>query len=252
MKPRSNYMKRSILLMSLILLVIAGCKKKSKTDTVPPVVIVSGCTDPEAMNYNQNATQNDGSCQFADIFLPMRVGNYWLLQDTVSIPIPGFQTELPINITLDMDKDTVINGKNYFMMTQSIEVINSPIPGGGGLPATRFGYRKDRSGQIYRIVPGDSTEYIFVDYPLEVGKSWEDNSSSPASYSVTGTQLMYVPAINKSVVAWKIAVTSNTTGGTPIDLYFAKDYGVVRQEIQFNVMGFNIGVDAFLQEITLP
>jgi hypothetical protein len=246
-------MKKSIILFALICVSVWGCKKKSKSDDPMPVVIVSGCTDPEALNYNSNATQSDGNCQFADTYLPMRAGNFWTLQDTVIIPIPGFESELPINITLDMDKDTTIAGRKYFMMTQSIEVINSPIPGGGGfIPATRYGYRKDRSGKIYRMIPGDSTEHVFVDYPLEVGKSWEDTSSDPASYVVTGTQFMYVPAINKSVVAWKIAVTSNSTGGTPIDLYFAKDYGVVRQQINFTIMGFNLGVDAFLQEVTLP
>lgn len=238
-----------------LLLVIAfslfvGCKKKDK-DKDDPEPAVLGCNDPAAINYNAAVTQNDGSCQFADKFLPLKMGNTWQLQDTVQVPIPGFELTLPVTVDLNIDKDTVMDGKNYFMMTQSFVVENSPIPVGNVLPATRFGYRTDRTGKIWRKVPGDTEEYLFVNYPLTVGDSWEDQSSSPATYTVTGTQLMWVPAVGKSVTAWKIQVVSGTTGGQPIELYVSKDIGLVRQEIAFNVMGFNIGLDAFLQTIDL-
>jgi len=242
-------MKTSIFIFLLLLMSVVACKKKDKkTGSLPPVI--SGCTDPEAMNYNPEATQNNNSCEYADKYMPMRTGNYWLLQDTLNIPIPGFELSLPIDISLIMDKDTVMQGKTYYMMTQAFDIQNSPIPG-GTIPTTRYGYRSDKSGKIYRLVPGDVEEFIFIDYPLEVGKSWEDQSSSPASYLVSGTELFYVPAIQKTVVAWKISITSDTLGGQAIDVYFAKDYGIVRQQVRFTIMGFDLSVDAFLQQVSL-
>jgi hypothetical protein len=62
---------------------------------------------------------------------------------------------------------------------------------------------------------------------------------------------MWVPALGKSVSAWKIQVISTTTGGQPVELYFSKDIGWVRQEISFTIMGFNLGLDAFLQSLAL-
>lgn len=238
-----------ILLLFAFSLVV-GCKKKGQ-DKDDPTPAVLGCNDPSALNYNAAATQNDGNCQFADKFLPLAIGNYWQLQDTVNVPIPGFELTLPVAVDLNIDKDTVMDGKTYFMMTQSVAVEGSPIPVGDVFPTTRFGYRTDRTGKIWRKVPGDTEEYVFINYPLTVGDSWEDQSSSPATYTVTGTQLMWVPAAGKSVSAWKIQVVSGGTGGQPIELYVSKDIGLVRQEIAFNVMGFDIGLDAFLQTLDL-
>lgn len=247
MKP--TCMKLKFLLIALLsFTVITACKKKEKAEDAP---VVKGCMNSNSMNYNPAATQDDGSCQNADVFLPMKVGNNWQLLDTVEVPIPGFELSLPVTASLNIDKDTVMGGNTYFMISQSFEVEGSPIPIGNVLPSTRFGYRTDRTGKIYRRVPGEDKEYIYVNYPLAVGDTWEDQSASAATYTVTGTQLMWVPAVNKLVSAWKIQVVSGTTGGQPIELYFSKDIGLVRQEISFTIMGFNLGLDAFLQSIAL-
>jgi hypothetical protein len=232
----------------LVLIIAGGCKKKEKEELTP---VVKGCMNPNSMNYNQSATQDDGSCQFADKYFPMKTGNTWLLQDTVEVPIPNFELSLPVTLTMTVENDTVMAGKNYFMISQNFEVEGSPIPVGNVLPSTRFGYRTDASGKVFRRVPGDSNEYLYLNYPLVVGDTWEDQSSSGATYTVTGTQLMWVPALGKSVSAWKIQVISTTTGGQPVELYFSKDIGWVRQEISFTIMGFNLGLDAFLQSLAL-
>ena len=43
-----------IVLVATLILTNVSCKKK-------------GCTDPTAINYNQNAKKDDGSCNFAPV-----------------------------------------------------------------------------------------------------------------------------------------------------------------------------------------
>ena len=43
----------------IIILGVFGCSSSSDS---PKKVIVSGCTDSTAFNYNENANTNDGSC----------------------------------------------------------------------------------------------------------------------------------------------------------------------------------------------
>ena len=51
----TNY--HSILIIFIIILTFFSCKKEDDT--------ILGCTDSSAMNYNSNATSNDGSCLIA-------------------------------------------------------------------------------------------------------------------------------------------------------------------------------------------
>ena len=51
----TNY--HSITIIFIIILTFISCKKEED-----PVL---GCTDSNAMNYNSNATSNDGSCLIA-------------------------------------------------------------------------------------------------------------------------------------------------------------------------------------------
>ncbi|MBW8051242.1 MAG: hypothetical protein FVQ77_13055 [Cytophagales bacterium] len=46
---------KTFVLLSAVSLILFSCKKDKEPD-------VSGCTDPNAVNYNPNATKDDGSC----------------------------------------------------------------------------------------------------------------------------------------------------------------------------------------------
>ena len=42
-----------------------------KTNSPFSLSTISGCTDPDALNYNKNATKDDGSCTYASITNPI-------------------------------------------------------------------------------------------------------------------------------------------------------------------------------------
>ena len=54
-------MKKILYLFIFVPLVFSSCSKEDD-DNTPNAV--QGCTDPAATNYNQNATQDDGSCTY--------------------------------------------------------------------------------------------------------------------------------------------------------------------------------------------
>ena len=54
-------MKKILYLFIDVPLVFSSCSKEDD-DNTPNAV--QGCTDPAATNYNQNATQDDGSCTY--------------------------------------------------------------------------------------------------------------------------------------------------------------------------------------------
>lgn len=56
-------MKKLLYLFLVIPLVFASCSKEEDDNNNSPTT-VSGCTDPDAVNYNSNATSDDGSCLY--------------------------------------------------------------------------------------------------------------------------------------------------------------------------------------------
>ena len=50
-------MKKSLLLLSLGVITLASCKKE-------------GCTDPDALNYNEEAKKDDGTCTYFTLNVP--------------------------------------------------------------------------------------------------------------------------------------------------------------------------------------
>lgn len=67
-------MKNSIIIISIISLVFfVGCESSpSGSDNQNDIY---GCTDPEAINYNPNATVDDGSCEYQSS--PASLSNSW-------------------------------------------------------------------------------------------------------------------------------------------------------------------------------
>ena len=49
-------MRNYILVFVFVLLSLYGCKKEDNP--------ISGCMDPIALNYNENATENNNSCEY--------------------------------------------------------------------------------------------------------------------------------------------------------------------------------------------
>lgn len=92
-----NIFKVSTVLFVSLALVVSSCKKDE--------VLIEGCTDSSAMNYQSLATSNNGSCEFAyDI-----AQGQWNIETacqelTISIPVVG-DFPVPLN---DMFPDTVV------------------------------------------------------------------------------------------------------------------------------------------------
>jgi len=92
-----NIFKASVALFVCLSLILSSCKKDE--------VLIEGCTDEAAMNYQSLATSNNGSCEFAyDI-----AQGQWNIETaceelTISIPVVG-DFPIPLN---DMFPDTVL------------------------------------------------------------------------------------------------------------------------------------------------
>jgi len=56
-------MKKLIYALLAVYIVFSTCKKEEGIVTPPPIVI-NGCMDVLATNYNSSATTDDGSCTF--------------------------------------------------------------------------------------------------------------------------------------------------------------------------------------------
>tara|TARA_B100000809_G_scaffold231545_1_gene246800 strand:- start:469 stop:1023 length:555 start_codon:yes stop_codon:yes gene_type:complete len=55
-------MKKILYLFLVLPLIFSSCKKEEEDNT--PTTTVSGCMDPQAINYNSNATQDDCACLY--------------------------------------------------------------------------------------------------------------------------------------------------------------------------------------------
>lgn len=89
-----NYTRILIMMILSSLFIISSCKKEEE--------IIEGCTDSAAMNFNSNATSNDGSCQYA-YDIAQGVWNISSDCDDLPIPIPGLSLDdlLPESIEVE-------------------------------------------------------------------------------------------------------------------------------------------------------
>jgi hypothetical protein len=102
------------------LFTISSCKKEEQ-----------GCTDSSAMNYQDSATDNDGTCEFAyDIALGLWDISSVCEDLTISIPLVG-DYDIPLN---DMFPDTIVitgEGENVVAMDINGSIILADVENDG-------------------------------------------------------------------------------------------------------------------------
>ena len=91
-------MRKQILMSLLVLPLIFSCKKQ-------------GCTDPTAINYNQHAEQDDGTCEYQnyDNTLPNLISNNLTLTNDKIWHLVG-RTTITAGVTLTIEPGTIIKG----------------------------------------------------------------------------------------------------------------------------------------------
>ena len=125
----TNY--HSILIISIIILTFISCKKEED-----PIL---GCTDSSAMNYNSDATSNDGSCLIAydiaqglwninpncdDLNIPL-LGDMISLNDALpeSIEVDGSGGNIIfIEISENQVEGTIDNDGNVIVSSQDLQL----------------------------------------------------------------------------------------------------------------------------------
>ena len=105
-----NIYKISAVLFVGLILVVSSCKKDE--------LLIEGCTDETAMNYQYLATSNNGSCEFAYGIAQGQWNIETACQElTISIPLVG-DFPVPLN---DMFPDTVeITGEGEGVVAMDI------------------------------------------------------------------------------------------------------------------------------------
>ena len=217
-------MKNKFLLVLAIsgLLAVTACKKRNLDIDGD----VYGCMDSLSLNFNPDATLDDGSCEYPDVYLPLAPGNTWDLATTFT-----FLTQnIDIFYNIEMTKDTTIDGMDYVISEEAMSAgsfINE---------TTRYAYRQDPDGNVYRIDLSDQdliTSKI-LSYPLEIGNSWYDTEAQDNILcEVIGITQVSVPAGTFSDVSEiKYTVLDNAQESR---IYYAKDVGIIKVSIEIDL-----------------
>lgn len=232
---RRNY---ALILLAAVL-ILAACKRKEIPTVNDPIM---GCTDPDALNYDSTATEDNGSCAYPDEYLPMTAGNMWTLEDEITIPLVG---SVSVTAVFRMMKDTTINGVDYVISEESV-----------GVPGffeqeERYAYRSDKEGKVYRADLNAETfeEILFIDYPPVVGNNWQGGDQITGQFkSIDGS--LTVPAGSFTDV---IAVDyTDIASGQVSTMHWGADGGPLKFEISMEVQFVgNIGVEAELTSYTI-
>ena len=234
---------RILLVLAFITLAIAACKKS----TVEPKEI-KGCMDPNSLNYNSSATVNDGSCQYAKSYIPLKSGVFLQLRDTVSLSIPPLSFNVGIRATFEIFGDTSIGGKNY---KKFIEYFGYELIGTSPeqlLSTSEYYVRQNSNGQYYRVNMDSTSEQLWLDYPLDPGRTWYDATDS-ITYAVESIGVLTVPSGSYSDVV-KLKSTDNT--GQSVYTYLAKDVGNIRTDLTYDYNGFPLNISVEADSVFIP
>lgn len=234
---------RNLFLLALVSLVtLTGCKK----DEPEPEPQVFGCMDANAINYNPDATVDNGTCTYPDVFFPLTVGNKWEFEDEVTV----LTFNVTVKGTIEVIRDTSFNNQSYTVVTETYEAEGGTFP----LPAqeTRYAYRQATSGQYYRIELDDSTleERLILEYPVEVGKSWYDNTAQNGQFCEILTKSTVTVPAGTFPDVFEVKYTDQDTQFESF-LYFSQNNGLVKVKAAFGFQGFNVDIEADLVAYTL-
>lgn len=84
-------MKKIFYSLLALLIIFSACEEEDAAPTVSAPVIVNGCMDPAANNYNPSATNDDGSC----IYPIVSILGYWNSFEWTIIQNEGYWTTYP-------------------------------------------------------------------------------------------------------------------------------------------------------------
>ena len=168
----NNYPKILTVLIIFFVFIISSCTKEGGVTE-----IIEGCTDSSAMNYNVNATSNDGSCIYAyniaqgtwnitpnceDINIPLigPISLDTILPESVDVQGAG-NGSLFIDINGAQISGDIDNSGNITVAEQTVSIdlgLGIPIPvkisGSGKIESENSGYMDlTFSGEI-DLIPG--------------------------------------------------------------------------------------------------
>jgi hypothetical protein len=229
-------------------LLFSACSKDDDMPEppTPPVIIdpVLGCMDSTSLNYNPQATVDDGSCEYATVFIPLKEGNYWRLTGQVLIPLLG--TTVDVVQTVSVGKDSLIMGAVWHRVQE-----RTNLAGLFNVQDETWWYNLGPTGKLWRIADGDTLKNCYITYPLDLGATWysTDHQADFQYRMMSYNYEMDVPAgVFNNVMG--IEVTDLNTNLTST-MYLSENFGLLKTTNEFDVLGTALTVAPELDSLYL-
>ncbi len=160
------------------LFIMSSCKKEEE--------IIEGCTDSAAMNYNSNATSNNGSCQYA-YEIAQGVWNISPDCEEITIPVIGtisLNDQLPTSIDVQAGEDNTV-----YLDIDGTEVFGNI----------------DNAG--YVIVPEQTIQFLDLPIPTDVTVSGSGRIESKTAGSMDLTYAFEIPLVGAQNISCQIILS---------------------------------------------